>query len=62
MDPILVTFGKMPEMCDPILVTLMKMQPQNSQSSRENATPPHSPITSKYPHGKNLKEPGALNL
>ena len=23
----------MPEMCDPILVTLMKMQPQNSQSA-----------------------------
>ena len=26
-------------MCDPILVTLLKMQPHNSQSSRENATP-----------------------
>jgi len=25
-------------MCDPILVTLMKMQPHYSQSSRENAT------------------------
>ena len=30
----------MPEMCDPILVTLMKMQPQNSQSSHENASHP----------------------
>ena len=52
----------MPEMCDLILATLIKMQPQNSQSSRENATPPHSPVTSKYPHGKILMEPGALNL
>ena len=25
-------------MCDPILVTLLKMQPHYSQSSRENAT------------------------
>ena len=28
-----------PKMCDPILVTLLKMQPHYSQSSRENATP-----------------------
>ena len=27
------------EMCDPILVTLLKMQPRYSQSTRENATP-----------------------
>ena len=27
-------------MCDPILVTLLKMRPHYSQSSRENATPP----------------------
>ena len=26
-------------MCDPILVTLTKMQPHNGQSSHENATP-----------------------
>ena len=26
-------------MCDPILVTVLKMQPHYSQSSRENATP-----------------------
>ena len=26
-------------MCDPILVTLLKMRPRYSQSSRENATP-----------------------
>ena len=28
-----------PKMCDPILVTLLKIQPHSSQSSRENATP-----------------------
>ena len=30
---------KKPKMCDPILVTLLKMRPHFSQSSRENATP-----------------------
>ena len=30
---------KHPKMCDPILVTLLKMRPHYSQSSRENATP-----------------------
>ena len=30
---------KYPKMCDPILVTLLKMWPHYSQSSRENATP-----------------------
>ena len=30
---------KYPKMCDPILVTLLKMRPHYSQSSRENATP-----------------------
>ena len=29
---------KNPKMCDPILLTLFKMQPHYSQSSRENAT------------------------
>ena len=29
---------KRPKMCDPILVTLLKMWPHYSQSSRENAT------------------------
>ena len=35
-------------MCDPILVTLLKMQPHYSQSSRENVTPSSntSPIAS----------------
>ena len=31
-----------PKMCDPILVTLLKMQPHYSQSSRENAIPSSS--------------------
>ena len=30
---------KNPKMCDPILVTLLKMWPRYSQSRRENATP-----------------------
>ena len=30
---------KNPKMCDPILVTLLKMRPHYSQSSHENATP-----------------------
>ena len=29
---------KNPKMCDPILVTLLKMRPHCSQSSRKNAT------------------------
>ena len=35
------------KMCHPILVTLLKMQPHYSQSSRENATP--SSLTSQQP-------------
>ena len=37
-------------MCDPILVTLAKMRPQCSHSSRENATPSSgtSPLASSY--------------
>ena len=36
------------KMCDPILVTLLKMPPHDSESSRENATPSSetSPLTS----------------
>ena len=39
---------KNPKMCDPILVTLLKMRPHYRQSSRENATPSTgtSPLTS----------------
>ena len=34
-----LSYPKNPKMCDPILVTLLKMQPHYSQSSCENATP-----------------------
>ena len=39
-----------PKMCDPILVTLLKMQSQYSQSSHENVTPSSgtSPIASSH--------------
>ena len=44
---------KIPKKCDPILVTVLKMQPHYSQSSRENATPSsdtsHWAVTRKYP-------------
>ena len=33
------SYRENPEMCDPMLVTLSKMQPHYSQTSRENATP-----------------------
>ena len=41
LNPYLMEFSypKNPRMCDPIQVTLLKMQPHSSQSSRENATP-----------------------
>ena len=32
-------YTKNPKMCDPILVTLLKMQPHYSQSSHEKGTP-----------------------
>ena len=38
---------KNPEMCDPILVTLLKMRPRYSQASRENASPSSG---TSYPH------------
>ena len=34
-----LSYPKNQKMCDPILVTLLKMRPHYSQSSRENATP-----------------------
>ena len=34
-----LSYPQKSEMCDPILVTLLKMRPRFSQSSRENATP-----------------------
>ena len=38
-----LSYPKNPKMCDPILVTLWKIQPHYSQSSRENATPSRGP-------------------
>ena len=43
-------------MCDPILVTLLKMRPHYSQSSRENATP--SSGTSLLASYKEVQPPG----
>ena len=34
-----LSYPKNQTMCDPILVTLLKMRPHDSQSSRENVTP-----------------------
>ena len=39
------TFANLPKMSEPILVTLLKMLPHSSQSSRKNATP-----SSAHPH------------
>ena len=47
-----------PKMCDPILVTLLKMQPHSSQSSRENATP--SSGTSQLASYKEVPPPPGL--
>ena len=33
------SYPKNPKMCDPIVVTLLKMRPHYSQSSRKTATP-----------------------
>ena len=46
---------KNPKMCDPILVTLLKMRPHHSQFSRENATP--SSGTSKLASYKEVLPP-----
>ena len=47
-----------PKMCDPIVVTLLKMRPHNSQSGRENATPSSdtSPLASCKKRKKNAKK------
>ena len=47
---------EIPKMCDPILVTVLKMQPHYSQSSRENATP--SSGTSPVASYKEVPPPG----
>ena len=55
-----LSYPKNQKMCDPILVTLLKIRPHYSQSSRENATPSSgtSPLAAirKYPSppGRNL--------
>ena len=41
---------KILKMCYPILVTLIKMQPHNSQSSRENVTPFSGTYPLDYTH------------
>ena len=58
MNPYLIEFShpKNPKMCDPILVTLLKMRPHSSQSSRENATP--SSGTSPLASYKEVTPPG----
>ena len=38
-----LSYPKNPKMCDPILVTPLKMRPHYSQSRRENATPSSGP-------------------
>ena len=42
-----LSYAKNQKICDPILVTLLKMQPHDSQFSRENVTPSsgHIPIS-----------------
>ena len=44
-----LSYPKNPKMCDPILVTVLKMQPHYSQYSSENETPSSgtSPLPSK---------------
>ena len=45
-------------MCEPILVTLLKMRPHYSRSSRENATP--SSGTSPLASYKEVPPPGNI--
>ena len=47
-------------MCEPILVTLLKMRPHSSQSSHENATPSSS--TSPLDSYKEVPPPPAPRL
>ena len=50
-----LSYPKNKKMCDPFLVTLLKMRPYDSQSSRENATP--SSGTSPLPSYKEVFPP-----
>ena len=45
-------------MCNPILTTLIKMQPHNSQSSHENATPYSGTYPLTYYYEVPLPPPG----
>ena len=54
-----LSYPKSPKMCDPILVTLLKMRPHYCQSSRENATP--SSGTSLLVSYKEVAPPRARN-
>ena len=49
------SYPKNPKTCDPILVTLLKMQRHYSQSSRENSTPFSG--TSQFASYKNVSAP-----
>ena len=62
MNPYLIKFShpKNPKICNPILVTLLKMRPHSSQSSRENATPSSS--TSPLASYKEVTPPGCLPI
>ena len=53
-----LSYPKILKMCNPILVTLLKMQPHYSQSSHENATPSSS--TSTLASCKEVLPPGLL--
>ena len=53
-----LSYPKNQKMCDPVLVTLLKMRPHYSQSSRENATP--SSGTSPLASYKEVTLPGFL--
>ena len=52
------------KMCDPILVTLLKMRPHYGQSSRENATPSSgtSPLASYKEVNSPLPHPWRMTL
>ena len=42
-------YPKNQKMCNPILITLLKMGPHDSQSSRENVIPSSGTSPTKYP-------------
>ena len=54
-----VSYPQNPKMCDPILVTLLKMWPHYSQSSCENGTPSNGRCTlASYSMYKKVPPPG----